>query len=240
MELRIPSTSTNNFNYFFLTNTDNYFVMSLTVQVADESHYVYAETICNMMAEAAKIRGTGIAKRKAEYLIQKMKEGKAVIALDTTLPVGFCYIESWENHKYVANSGLIVHPDYRKFGLAKDIKKAVFELSKKKFPNAVLFGITTSMAVMKINSDLGYKPVTFSELTTDNEFWSGCQSCPNYDILQRTEKSMCLCTGMRCDLSKIGLSNDAGKKKSWESFKQFIQKRKAKKAEKLNLKNNEQ
>ena len=52
---------------------------------------------------------------------------------------------------------------------------------------------------MKLNSDLGYKPVTFSELTTDESFWKGCQTCKNYDVLQRTEQKMCLCTGMLFD-----------------------------------------
>ena len=135
--------------------------MQYLVKMADESHYEYAVPICDMMEAAAKIRGTGIAKRDPEYIRKKMSEGKAVIALDGEIVVGFCYIENWEGHKYVANSGLIVHPDYRNTGLAKAIKKATFNLSKLKFPNAKLFGITTSMAVMKINSELGYKPVTF-------------------------------------------------------------------------------
>jgi len=52
---------------------------------------------------------------------------------------------------------------------------------------------------MKINYDLGYEPVTFSELTDDPNFWKGCQTCKNYDILQRTEHKMCLCTGMLYD-----------------------------------------
>ena len=156
-----------------------------------------------------------------------MAEGKAVIALDGQKAIGFCYIESWDNHQYVANSGLITHPEYRKSGLAKSIKKATFELSRKKFPAAKLFGITTSLAVMKINSDLGYKPVTFSELTTDETFWSGCQTCPNYDILQRTEKSMCLCTGMICDLSAVSIKKSTHSNiKAWEIFKRFIRLRK--------------
>ncbi len=55
---------------------------------------------------------------------------------------------------------------------------------------------------MKINYELGYKPVTFSELTDDPEFWKGCQTCTNYDVLQRTDKKMCLCTGMLYDGKK--------------------------------------
>jgi hypothetical protein len=197
--------------------------MKFLITVANNSHFKHATAICKMMTDAAKVRGTGIAKRQPEYICKKMKEGKAVIALDGEIPIGFCYIESWEGQKYVANSGLITHPNYRKTGLAKAIKKATFNLSKEKFPTAKLFGITTSMAVMKINSDLGYQPVTFSEITQDENFWKGCQSCTNYDILQRTNKTMCICTGMVCDLSKVNPSN---KKSTWNSFKQFLEQRK--------------
>lgn len=197
--------------------------MQFLIIVANDSHLKHSPVICNMMAEAAKVRGTGIAQRKPEYISKKMTEGRAIIALDHDTPVGFCYIESWDNQKYVANSGLIVHPDYRKSGLAKAIKKATFDLSKHHFPNAKLFGITTSAAVMRINSSLGYQPVTFSELTQDETFWEGCQSCTNYDILQRTKKTMCICTGMVCDLSQINQSN---KKSTWSGFKKFLKQRK--------------
>ena len=168
--------------------------------VANHSHSKYAESICQLMNEAAKTRGTGIAKREPAYLRNKMILGHSFISVINDQVVGFCYIESWEGKKYVANSGLIVHPDYRKTGLAKAIKQATFNLSKAKFPEAILFGITTSLAVMKINSDLGYHPVPFSELTKDEAFWKGCQSCVNHDILKRTNQSMCLCTGMMCSL----------------------------------------
>jgi len=198
--------------------------MEFSIIMANESHSKYAATICSMMAEAAQIRGTGIAERKPAYICQKMTEGKAVIALDKTKVIGFCYIESWDNNQYVANSGLITHPDYRNLGLAKAIKKEIFKLSKEKFPNAKLFGITTSMAVMKINSDLGYKPVPFSEITQDENFWQGCKSCKNYDILMRTNKSMCLCTGMIC--SPIANQKQADKTNSWQNFKKFLSQRK--------------
>ena len=177
--------------------------MNVIITMANSSHFRHAQTICNMMTEAALVRGTGIAKRKPEYIRNKMHEDLSIIALDGNVPIGFCYIESWEGQKYVVNSGLITHPNYRNIGLAKAIKKAIFTLSKEKFPDAKLFGITTSMAVMKINSNLGYKPVTFSELTQDEKFWNGCKSCTNYDILKRTNKTMCICTGMVCDLSQI-------------------------------------
>ncbi len=169
------------------------------ILVAGTEHYRYAAEICSLIEEAAMARGTGIAKRKPEYVQSKMEEGKAVIALVGGRLAGFCYIETWSHGKYVANSGLIVSPDFRKMGLAKKIKRRIFELSRENYPGAKIFGITTSLAVMKINSELGYKPVTFSELTTDDVFWSGCQSCPNYDVLSRTDRKMCLCTGMLYD-----------------------------------------
>ena len=174
----------------------------MKIVIADKSHSIYAEIICETIAEAAKVRGTGIAKRKPKYIITKMENGNAVIALDGNQFAGFCYIEAWSHGKFVANSGLIVHPDYRNQGLAKKIKKVVFEHSITKFPDSKVFSITTGLAVMKMNSDLGYKPVTFSELTNDQSFWKGCQTCKNFDVLTRTEQKMCLCTGMLYDPSK--------------------------------------
>ena len=171
----------------------------IVVHVASSEHLHYADAICALIEDAARKRGTGIAKRDPAYIRQKIEAGKAVIALYGEDLAGFCYIETWSHEKYVANSGLIVSPGFRNQGLARRIKETAFNLSRQKYPDAKLFGITTSLAVMKINSDLGYKPVTFSELTTDEEFWKGCQSCPNYDILTRTERKMCLCTGMLCD-----------------------------------------
>ncbi len=171
----------------------------MDIIIADKSHSIYANIICETISEAAQVRGTGIAKRTPEYIINKMEKGNSVIALDGETFAGFCYIESWGHGKFVANSGLIVHPDYRGKGLAKKIKKVVFEQSRTKFPNAKVFSITTGLAVMKMNNELGYKPVTFSELTDDQSFWKGCQTCKNYDVLQRTEQKMCLCTGMLYD-----------------------------------------
>jgi len=175
-------------------NTDN-----IVVLVADDSHLEYVETILTTIEEAAKIRGTGIARRSPEYIAMKIKEGKAIIALAGETFAGFCYVESWGNKKFVANSGLIVVDKFRGAGLAKRIKRKAFELSRLRYPNAKIFGLTTGLAVMKINSELGYKPVTFSELTDDEAFWKGCQSCVNYDILQRTNRKHCLCTGMLFD-----------------------------------------
>ncbi|MBV6427711.1 MAG: hypothetical protein KIPDCIKN_02233 [Haliscomenobacter sp.] len=170
--------------------------MDITIEVASAAHAQYAEAICKMIAESAKARGTGIAERKPEYVLEKMAKGNAVIALYGDQLAGFCYIETWDHGKYVANSGLIVNPELRRLGLAKAIKEKVFNLARDKYPQAKVFGITTSLAVMKINSSLGYQPVTFSELTQDPAFWDGCRSCPNYDILERNQKRMCLCTAM--------------------------------------------
>jgi len=203
--------------------------MDIHILVASEIHLSYAEEICEMMAKAAKERGTGIAKRTPEYLQKKISEGKAVIAFEGKNLAGFCYIESWDHDKYVANSGLIVHSDYRKTGLAKRIKQEIFDLSKKKYPTSKIFGITTSLAVMKINSDLGYRPVTFSELTTDEQFWKGCQSCRNYDILTRTNRSHCLCTGMLYDPAKEKAMKKLDKQSRWKRFLRFFQPKKNKK-----------
>ncbi|WP_440999119.1 GNAT family N-acetyltransferase [Fodinibius sp. SL11] len=175
--------------------------MDISLTIADTDHLCYADQICDLMKKAAKKRGTGIAKRAPEYIKNKISEGKAVIAIDQDDDklAGFCYIENWGHDNYIANSGLIVHPHYRMMGLGRRIKQQIFELSRQKYPEAKIFGITTSMAVMKINSDMGYKPVTFSELTQDEEFWKGCQSCPNYDILTSEDRKDCLCTGMLYD-----------------------------------------
>src|SRR5664279_3389711 len=152
------------------------------------------------MESSSQERGTGIAKRSTEYITQKIEEGKAVIALtEDNLWVGFCYIEAWGHEKFVANSGLIVAPAFRKTGIAKSIKRKIFSLSREKYPHAKIFGLTTGLAVMKINSDLGYEPVTYSELTDDENFWAGCKSCVNYDILMSKERKNCMCTAMLYD-----------------------------------------
>jgi GNAT superfamily N-acetyltransferase len=171
----------------------------IKVGVATADDIKFVQQILQTIEESAKVRGTGIAKREPQYIIDKINQGKAIIASSNDMFVGFCYIESWGNKKFVANSGLIVRPEYRGHGVAKDIKRAAFALSRQLFPDAKIFGLTTALAVMKINSELGYKPVTFSELTNDDSFWKGCQSCVNYDILTRTERKHCLCTGMLYD-----------------------------------------
>jgi hypothetical protein len=173
---------------------------SFSVLIATHEHFDFAPLICEEMEASAKARGTGIAKRSPDYLREKMAERKAVIAFTKQGEwAGFCYIETWEHGKYVANSGLIVAPHFRKSGLARLIKQAIFQLSRDKYPDAKIFGLTTGLAVMKINSDLGYEPVTYSELTNDDAFWSGCQSCINYPILMSKERKNCLCTAMLYD-----------------------------------------
>ena len=167
------------------------------VELANISHLGFAKEICDEMESSSRIRGTGIAKRTTAYLEQKMLEGKAIIAFSSDAQwAGFCYIETWQSEEYVANSGLIIAPIFRNQGLAKTIKEQIFELSKAKYPKAKIFGLTTGLAVMKINSDLGYKPVTYSELTSDTQFWKGCQSCVNYSILSSKDFKNCLCTAM--------------------------------------------
>ncbi|HEY4800264.1 MAG TPA: GNAT family N-acetyltransferase [Bacteroidia bacterium] len=198
------------------------------IQAANSSHFHYAEEICIHYVESAKQRGTGIAKRTPEYVIEKMREGKAILALHRDGRfAGFSYIETWSHENYVANSGLIVNPEFRMHGLGSQIKKAIFELSAKKYPRAKIFGITTSMAVLKMNSDLGYRPVTFSELTQDDEFWKGCQSCPNFDILTRNNRKMCLCTGMLYDPEQNGgrkfeIRKQLAKFERWLRMKQYL------------------
>ncbi|MCF1713732.1 GNAT family N-acetyltransferase [Flavihumibacter sp. RY-1] len=173
---------------------------AIIVRVANPDDIHYAVTITDEMESSAKARGTGIAKRSPEYIEQKMKEGKSVIAVtETGTWVGFCYIETWSHGEYVANSGLIVSPEFRKSGVAKRIKEKIFELSRKLYPTAKIFGLTTGLAVMKINSDLGYEPVTYSELTQDEAFWAGCKSCVNYDILMSKDRKNCFCTAMLYD-----------------------------------------
>ena len=170
------------------------------IRAATDADVHYAKTITDEMESSAKARGTGIAKRTPEYVAEKIREGKAVIATtEDGSWVGFCYIEVWGNQDYVANSGLIVAPEFRKSGVAKKIKEKIFKLSRQKYPEAKIFGLTTGLAVMKINSDLGYEPVTYSELTDDEQFWAGCKSCVNYDILMSKDRKNCMCTAMLYD-----------------------------------------
>jgi N-acetylglutamate synthase-like GNAT family acetyltransferase len=172
----------------------------IIVRVASPGDIIDSSIITDEMALSAQARGTGIAKRSPEYISEKITEGKAVIAVTEDKKwVGFCYIEAWGHEKFVANSGLIVAPEFRKSGIAKTIKQTIFALSREKYPESKIFGLTTGLAVMKINSDLGYEPVTYSELTDDDNFWAGCKSCVNYDILMSKDRKNCMCTAMLYD-----------------------------------------
>ena len=169
------------------------------VMVADETHIKYVDTILKTIEEAAQVRGTGIAKRSPEYVATKMREAKAVIALQGDKFAGFSYIETWGNKQYVTTSGLIVHPDFRGMGLARRIKNLTFTLARVRWPHAKIFSLTSGSAVMTMNTQLGYHPVTFSELTDDEAFWRGCEGCVNKDILHRTNRKFCICTAMLFD-----------------------------------------
>lgn len=185
-------------------NTMTNYNDGIRVFVADASYEKYVDTILETITNAAKVRGSGIAKRTHEYLAGKMRERKAILALKGEEFAGFCYIESWEDKHYVANSGLIVVEKFRGHHLATRIKEVAFTLSRLRWPNAKLFGLTSSGAVMKINTKLGYVPVPFSELTQDDEYWKGCGTpdnpcCINCDVLARTGRKYCICTGMLYD-----------------------------------------
>ena len=171
----------------------------IKVMVADATHEKYVDTILQTIAEAAKVRGTGIAKRSPEYVATKTREAKAVIALSGEKFAGFSYIETWGNKTYVTTSGLIVHPDFRGMGVAKRIKDMTFSLARTRWPHAKIFSLTSGAAVMTMNSQLGYQPVTFADLTDDEAFWRGCEGCINVDVLHRTGRKYCICTAMLYD-----------------------------------------
>lgn len=212
---------------------------NIIVRVANPADKNYAEIITEEMEASAAARGTGIAKRSPDYIRQKIDEGKAVIAVtDSGDWVGFCYIETWSHGDYVANSGLIVTPAFRKSGVAKAIKRKIFDLSREKYPDSKIFGLTTGLAVMKINSELGYEPVTYSELTQDEDFWAGCKSCVNYEILMSKDRKNCMCTAMLYDpkdhyepeeTKKYFQENEKGferliRFKQWKLLRPFIKK----------------
>ena len=196
--------------------------------VASEEHLRYVTQINDSIDEAAKQRGTGIARRTDEYIADKINSGKAIIAVNRNEFVGFCYIESWGHDEFVANSGLIVPERFRGHGLARRIKQKAFALSREMWPEAKLFGLTSGGAVMKINTELGYVPVTFADLTDDDSFWKGCEGCVNFDVLTRTKRRYCICTAMLYDpavhgkdeeKARLGQNSDAkAEKKESKSF----------------------
>lgn len=175
---------------------------NVRIVVADAVHEKYVDEILQTIREAARKRGTGIAERTHEYLATKMKEGKAILALDGERFAGFSYIETWGNKHYVTTSGLIVHPDYQGMGVARRIKDYTFTLARLRWPHAKIFSLTSGDAVMKMNTDLGYVPVSFNQLTDDEAFWRGCRGCINNDILESKQRKFCVCTGMLWDPDK--------------------------------------
>lgn len=211
---------------------------SFIIKPASENDCNYAETITLEMEESAKARGTGIAKRSPEYIKAKMREGKAVIATTKNGEwAGFCYIEAWGHGKFVANSGLIVAPQFRKYGLAGQIKNEIFKLSRSKYPDSKIFGLTTGAAVMKINSGLGYIPVSYEDLTDDEEFWKGCNSCVNVEILKIKNRQNCLCTAMLYDPSKKAKIEEVALRKDFKkNIKLFERWTRLKKYVMLNIK----
>lgn len=168
-----------------------------TISIASSDHIDQVDSICRLMAESAVARGTGIAGRSPAYLRQKMLDGKAVIATGLNGKwVGFTYLDVWEEGRFISQSGLIVEPAFRQHGVAKRLKEALFTLSRQLYPLAKIFSITTSQAVMRLNTQFGFRPVAFSELPQEARFWEQCTTCQNCDILARTGGKYCLCTGM--------------------------------------------
>ena len=174
----------------------------ILIKVAEANDEKYVDTIIDTIREAAKKRGTGIAERTHEYVATKMREGKAVLALCGERFAGFSYIETWGNRHYVTTSGLIVHPDFLGRGIAKRIKDYTFTLARVRWPKAKIFSLTSGDAVMKMNTQLGYVPVSFNQLTDDDAFWRGCEGCCNHDILVAKQRKFCICTGMLYDPEK--------------------------------------
>jgi hypothetical protein len=175
----------------------------IILRPAEAADVIFAKEITDEMEASAIARGSGIAKRSPESICEKILEGKAVIAVTNRGNwVGFQYLEVWEEGKFVSNSGLIVSPKYRHSGVATAIKNKIFRLSRDKYPNAHIFSITTGLAIMKMNTALGFEPVTYSEITKDEHFWEGCKSCVNYDVLTGKKKCNCLCTAMLFDAVK--------------------------------------
>jgi hypothetical protein len=86
---------------------------------------------------------------------------------------------------------------------------------------------------MKINSELGYIPVSYSDLTDDEAFWKGCQSCVNYEILMSKSRQNCICTAMLFDpqakknnTEELALRDDFKKEinlfNRWVSLKKYV------------------
>lgn len=193
------------------------------VRIATINDIKYVDEIIRETASSAIARGSGISKRTPESVAQKMRDGKAVIAVNSGGEwVGFAYFEAWENGRFLSNSGLIVAPRFRKYGVAKAIKDRIFRMSRRLYPDAKIFSITSGVAIMKMNTQLGFEPVTFAEITHDPSFWEGCKSCVNYDILEGKKKCNCLCTAMLFDPEKV--KQEQAMAPSHESYQRYVSK----------------
>jgi hypothetical protein len=172
----------------------------IIVRPAIPADVLFADEIIHEMESSAIARGSGISKRSAASVIEKIDNGKAIVAVTENGEwAGFSYIEAWDNERFVSNSGLIVSPKHRNQGVASEIKTQIFELSRSKYPLAKTFSITSGLAIMKMNTRLGFEPVTYSEVAQETAFWDGCKSCVNYDVLQSKHRCNCLCTAMLFD-----------------------------------------
>jgi predicted GNAT family N-acyltransferase len=172
----------------------------IIIRSAIPADVAFADQIIHEMESSAIARGSGISKRSAASIIEKIDTGKAIVAVTENGEwAGFSYIETWDNEKFVSNSGLIVSSKHRNQGIASQIKTQIFELSRRKYPQAKVFSITSGLALMKLNTRLGFEPVTYSEIAQESRFWEGCKSCVNYDVLQSKNRCNCLCTAMLFD-----------------------------------------
>ena len=169
----------------------------IIVRISNASDLQYVSIIENQITESTKYPGVKMLRRSPELIAEKIILGEAVIACTLSGEwVGFSYIQPWDNATFVANCALVVAHPYRQKGIARRIKEKILDLSKKKYPGAKIFGLTASLAVMKINSSLGFHPVTYSEITQNEQYWTACQSCSNYSILESRKQKNCLCTAM--------------------------------------------
>jgi hypothetical protein len=172
----------------------------IIVRPAIPTDVVFADQIIHEMESSAIARGSGISKRSAASIIEKIDNGKAIVAVTENGEwAGFSYIETWDEGKFVSNGGLIVSPKHRNQGVASQIKIQIFELSRTRYPLARVFSITSGAAIMKMNTRLGFEAVTYADVAQASTFWDGCKSCVNYDVLQSKNRCNCLCTAMMFD-----------------------------------------
>ena len=199
---------------FFHTHSKNtgpgFMETQSIIRIATSDDLIHASTISEWYVISSQERGIGIARRTPEYLAKKIQNGNAIIAFVEDHLAGFCYVEVFSSGTYVSNSGLIVKREFRGLRLASRLKATAFSHARNTNPDAKVFGITTSDVVMGLNSKLGYRPVSYSQLTSDEEFWKGCSSCRNYDILMRNNKTMCLCTAMLAPSKVEQMKHDLG------------------------------